>query len=411
MAKWKKNCNPDLIAKQLEEAKSFQNDGKVTFEMTSSNWGNAIFLQNMLSLNENIGHYEKQKIVRKAYFNVGEKGQINAKNLIIEINKLENEYLRLPVKKYYLLTSISINPTITIKRLIIDNCHINFLTKLPTPSSKARAELLEDAKFSLTADLPLNYKPIKISTFGKSQSEAVNNALDALDFVRATWNLWLNHQARQRMSSGKVSQVNKIVLGPIHTLHGEDGKLATNDWWYQPEYREKTTPFNQADQIKRMQSFLVWTRKRLKNIQYVGEFKNALIRYGRALDLNDSEASFLKLWGTLEQLTDTGKDGYDKTIKRTLFLPEDKEYHREILNHLRDYRNRAVHAGTKDEEIETYLFQLKKYVEVLLLFHLKTKFKFNSFTHFAKFLELPKNKQEIDSIIKLHTYAKKFFSN
>jgi len=56
-----------------------------------------------------------------------------------------------------------------------------------------------------------------------------------------------------------------------------------------------------------------------------------------------------------------------------------RDFHRQILEHLRDFRNKAVHAGETNAEMEVLLYQLRRYVEQLIFFHLNNRFHFASF--------------------------------
>jgi|SRR5680860_155529 len=128
-------------------------------------------------------------------------------------------------------------------------------------------------------------------------------------------------------------------------------------------------------------------------------------------DLANWEDSFLRLWGVLEQLAHTRKDGYKVTIKRASFLFADREYHRLILTHLQNYRNETVHAGIDGHDIEAYMYQLKRYVEKALQFHLGSRFGFTSKEQAAKFMDLPDDMSQIDESIKIMRHAKNFLGN
>ena len=131
-------------------------------------------------------------------------------------------------------------------------------------------------------------------------------------------------------------------------------------------------------------------RKLLAKSKYSEEIIPAILRYTRALDLINWEDAFLRLWSVLEHLTATSpKDTYKKTIHRAAFIFGGNEWFRQVLNHLRDYRNRAVHAGSENHEIETYMYQLKRFVEALLEFHLFNKFNFKNLKDVSTFLDQP----------------------
>lgn len=135
----------------------------------------------------------------------------------------------------------------------------------------------------------------------------------------------------------------------------------------------------------------------MKRHKYPHVIQNAFIRYTRALDERDWTTAFLKLWSILELLTDTSKANYDTTIKRTAFLYKEREYNIQVLQHLKKYRNLSVHLDMGNSEIETYLYQLKNYVETLLSFHLQNKFNFDTIQEAAEFLSLPHEEEVLVS--------------
>jgi len=244
----------------------------------------------------------------------------------------------------------------------------------------------------------------------KSDHEAAHRALHSLNFIREVWNWFLNRSVGFRRSMGIHLPVNKILLGPIHTLHDEKGRLATEDYWYEPDYSESVKIYNPSNKIDKIYSFIKIVRAHLKRVNYDVELENAIVRYGKALDLMDWENSYLQLWGVLEQLTDTTNESYKVTIRRTSFFFSDREYHQQILTHLRDYRNRVVHAGTENQDIEAYIFQLKRYVEKVMEFLLGNRFGFNNISHAAEFMDMPVDLSKLDSKIKMLRNARKWLS-
>ena len=222
------------------------------------------------------------------------------------------------------------------------------------------------------------------------------------------WNLALNRGSNLRISSGKRQPVNRFVLGPIHTLHTTSGKLATNSWWYQTEYQGPVSAYDPGDsKADRLFKFTDTVRQDLRKSQYKEPLAACLLRYVRALDTPDWEDSYLRLWGVLEQLTNTGiQDNYKVTIRRASFIWKDRKYAQQILTHLRDYRNRAVHAGTESQDIETYMYQLKRIVEALIEFHLRNRFRFETISEVAEFMDLPDDDKELGRRLKIIKAAK-----
>ncbi|MGE4501208.1 MAG: hypothetical protein AB7C96_12735 [Hydrogenovibrio sp.] len=135
-----------------------------------------------------------------------------------------------------------------------------------------------------------------------------------------------------------------------------------------------------------------------------------IVRYVRALDSPDYNSAFISLWSVLEYLTYTLKDSYDKTIKRTSFHYKDREYARQVLEHLRRYRNKSVHLGAGESEIDTHIYQLKNYIERLLKFHISNHFGFESIEEAAKFMDLQHDIGELKKQIAIYQAGVKFIS-
>lgn len=189
--------------------------------------------------------------------------------------------------------------------------------------------------------------------------------------------------------SGSRKPLNKILPGPIHTLHEPSGKLVAADFlWYEPEYVGPVEVYRVHNGLGELREFERWIRARLKKVAYPGVVEHAIRRYSRALDSRDFKKAFLELWAVLESLTSFTTDRYDVTIRRALSIWAEADFHRQILEHLREFRNKAVHAGETNEEVEVLLSQLRRYVEQLIFFHLNNPFNFTSFKEVTEFMDV-----------------------
>jgi hypothetical protein len=257
-------------------------------------------------------------------------------------------------------------------------------------------------------ELPERYTAVRISTRGRSEYEALEAALDAMDLLRGMWwNLRLGSLAR--MSGGRPEPVNRLVLGPVHTLHEPKGTLTEGLFWYESNYlgpvrvRTPRVPWGEVREFERT------IRGQLSRCSYREKLEDLIRQYTRALDSRDWNGDFIRLWGALEQLTlaETGQDA----VKRAIFLYNDRDraFGRQALKHLRIYRNRTVQAGRQEtEEIETLLYQLKRYVDDLLLFHIRSAGLFASFERAVQLLNQPPHTEvlqdRIDSLKKALQY-------
>lgn len=406
MAKWRKDSNPDEVARRLEAAKDVSVPGKASFfgfECSEL----VIVLGGMIEFAPAIPELERQKILSKATFEAGGKGKITPTHLLQSCQKQETEYLRKPMTAFRLLTGVSLASAHNLPSIRIGSSAITFNPKAQV-ARQHRARLYDEVKLSLGFDLPMQYMDVSVTVKARSPFEGAQLALDTIDLARATWNLALNRGKDWRISSGRPRPVNDILLCPFHTMHNKDGSLATESWWYDPGYSGPAQQFTGREKIDRLFTFSKKLRTRLSQSAYSDELANSLVRYVRALDAADLNDAFLRLWGLLEYLTDSTFDPYKVAVRRAAFMFADRDYSVQVLTHLMNHRNRFVHAGTDSAEIESLVYLLKRYVDALLMFHIGSTFKFESRASAALFMDMPPSKSQIDERIRRLRHARKF---
>ena len=405
---WNNQYDPSDLAKYIEECKKVDDSGNVSYVGFHFR-EYAVLFYSMLNFPNSVPENEGRRIAEQAIFKAGNAGKVTPRRLLAEANRLAQKYIQLPLKRYVLITTLSLSPWTQLRNTRMGNATIIFEASLPDRYQNGRLHVVEKAKHCLLAKPPADYLFARVHVSAKSCHEAVNLAFDTLDLIKGILNWSYNRRYLSRISSGKRTPINKIVLGPLHTLHYPSGKPATENWWYQPEYCYAIPPYDPSSQdIASMTSFFRDVRSRLAKSDYQEVLEQAIVRYGRALDMIDWDACFLKLWSVLELLTDSCQDSSNSTIRRTAYIYKDREFALQVLKHLRDHRNRSVHADANSSEIETYLYQLKGFVEHLLSFHLKSAHGFASIKDAAKFLDLPSDKDAIEGQIRLLQYAQRF---
>ena len=409
MPSWISNYRPDLIAQRIEKTKSISIEGKVSF----SGFAHAqhlVLLNSMVELDREVPEIEKRRIISQATFKAGKRGEITSKSILREIGKLEREYLSTERQKYRLITQISVSRLCQFPKVSFDGSSITVHARLNKTTQISRAKLIDAAKHWISGDLPNDYPAVSVSVIARSTAEAAAKALDRLDFVRGIWNYWKNCRHDFRMSTGRRSPVNSILLGPIHTLHKPDGKLATESWWYEPQYQGPVKLYSKKSEIENLFQFLRKFRRHLGKSNYRSDIVQAVVRYVRALDSRDWDVSFLRLWNVLEILTGTLQGSYKANIKRASNLFSEKEFAFQVLSHLKDYRNKSVHTGLESGDIESIMYQIKKYVEILIEFHVAHKPCFSSIQDAAEFMSLLTDKDSIDKKSRKLRCAKKYMS-
>ena len=374
-------------------------------------------LQSIVDFSSSVPSSVRRGIVYRATFSAAESGKVTANALIREMSKLENEYEKRAKDRFVLATSISVKDLAALSKTEISGCRITFNRYLPAKFDPAA--IADMAEEYIIGNLPTRYSVARVSVQARSEDEAFERALDAVDLLRGVWNLYFNRRSLLRSSSGRRKPVNEILLGPVHTLHRPHGKLVSDRaFWYEEDYVGPVQSQGLANSWPLLKKFERRIRRKLTQHNYRQDVEDAIRRYGRALDSRDWNTAFLRLWSLLETLTSTlENDSHKTTVKRALFLQRDRRYHGQVLNHLRNNRNKAVHLGQEAAEVETLLYQVKRYVEALLLFHIFNIYNFSTIKDSARFLDLPPDVSELQAVIRtleekvrLAKYAVKFDS-
>jgi len=200
--------------------------------------------------------------------------------------------------------------------------------------------------------------------------------------------------------------INKIRLGAAHTIHKEGGLVATEMFWYEPNF-VKAKLFTHSN-LGIFSKNSKWAIKQIDKLSYRNIVKDALLRYVRALDERDQNVALIKIWGALETLAAPSESNYDLVTRRASFFFSEKDYHKQVLEHLRDYRNRSVHAGDQSERAKSNCYQLQFYFYHLILFHLRSAGEFMSLEEANNYLDLPLNIDALKNKKRLIEKAIKF---
>lgn len=396
LATWNSGFEPSVLTERIEKLKSVSSDGTVSFSWFAHTEHSSI-LASMLRLNGEIPENEARRLVNRAYFDAAAIGRVTPESLLAHADALERTYLSTPKSRFRLITSISANFASSPVAIRNGTAELRFGRRPSRSAERIHAEKIQDAEHSIYGSLPTSYAPVHALVSARNPDEAATQALDQIDLFRAIWNLWKNRSHSIRISSGKRSPVNTFILGPLHTLHKLNGQLATDEWWYEPTYLGPVSVWRDAPRLAKMLEFTKNVRLQLKKLPYRPLIETALIRYTRSLDSRDWNSCFLELWSILEALTGTTlNDSHKVTVRRSAFLFKNPDYSTLVLNHLRAYRNTAVHGGKQGQNVEPIMYQTKNFVEALLQFHLGRAGQFSTMAEVAAFFDLPPGLLEVD---------------
>lgn len=389
-AQWNQDYSPELLIEDLKNSLSLTADGEVSLRGYKLEKYIPV-LSSALNLSPEIPDESKKLIMYKSIISAFKLNRFTKEGLLAEIKKLEGEYLKRKIGKYVLVSEIALKASGAYPRYKLNDCTI-CIGNLPRKFAVRRKEFLKWGRYHIHGKLPELYTPVRIMTSGRSDVEAGDKALKSINLLRALWNLSLNISKGLRISSGKRKPVNKITLGPLHSLHYRDGKNVGGPFWFNPLYIspvEVTQPSNNWNKVLKDEALL---RRRVSKSPFKEIIENSLLRYNDALDEIDFQVAFLKLWSLMEFLTFTTNEPYKVTIKRTAFIFNNPEIHKEILNHLRESRNKIVHHNKGDNNEELLEYQTKYYVEKLLLFYIFQGNKFKTKEEITNLLDLPLDK-------------------
>jgi hypothetical protein len=416
MAQWDRKYNPSILVQGLEKSRSINSEGRTQFSgfgiMTISPK-----LEAMICMNSEITLEDKHGIVQQSIFNAGNRGTLSLETILAEINKLERGYLSSQEHNYIIATSLSIDKNRhKFSNLKIGNNKITFSASLPKSFVKAINNQQSVISFTIKKKLPSNYLQARISVRAKSVCWAVETALDSLNFFRGMLNYVINY-GQQTFSFGEANRkpINKILLGPIHTLHKPNGEIAVKDiHWFEEEYQEPLQPYydtsivNSVAQFDRIIKAVNKIRINVQKSKIKEELQNAILLYNNALDSYNYEVSYIKLWAALELLTATGQDDNHKvTIRRAAFIFNNPEQERMHLELLRNFRNNLVHRGYMNAKLEIFVYDLKLYVEKLLRFLIFNQSRFESFSDIGYLLDRNIEPDRLDKDSKLINFARK----
>ena len=405
MPNWKKSRDHQLILKKISEICEFKN-GSIHFrgfEFITYRQ----FLTSLIDFEADFTSEDNDQLVKIALRRTAEDQNWDSKNFMRHLQKESNKRAASPATEFHLVSGINIDLNGRKIRYRDDDLEVAFQKNLPSKYREVREHFLKIAGQMDIVDTEHQPSFLIAKTQQKSFQSAASALLDYVDYIRASWNLYSNHSMRF-FSGGKKKAVNRIMLGGVQTLHLANGEKAADMFWHEPNFKKGLPDFDLSTNSFGTLTYGKSVRSRLRTHPYREELKPCFVRYARALDSTDHHLSFLKLWSLLETLTATSNSGYDKTIGRSAFLFKERDFHIEILRTLREHRNRHVHADSTTPDIEQYVFSLKRYVDTLLHFHLKNRFKFDRLENACKFMDLPHLRKELAREISLRESAIEF---
>jgi hypothetical protein len=360
-------------------------------------------LMSMVKLPENAYGIDLEELVRAAICNMAISKKDFPSNFIEEINNLLKAQLATRPEKYYLLTTISIADGFSLsEQLIDDSCRLTlFNGDYPKVYTSREIAIREcNPEQAITHE---GYSKIIVCVEDKSAQRAVYRSFRAIDLTRAILALEFNPEIDLYEAvrpgpifhSNSFAPINTIQIGKFHTLHDSQGETNKDLLWEELNFAQcQVRPIPDPEKVEKyFLSFL----QLLGKCKYADDIKESLIQYVRSLDTGEHDANFIRLWGVLERLTTNRGDraNHEAVVRRCASIFEEKEYHQQILEHLRSVRNNSVHDGTQSDKPKIHCYELQKYIRKMIQFHLKMADVFKSKDESLQFLDLPHDGDEL----------------
>jgi hypothetical protein len=404
---WKnpQRFKPAVVLKRVSSVRTVNPEGGASF--SGFELENCLpALHSMLNFPDAASQVDTANLVWRGLSKV--KGELTPTSFLAAVNAELSEKLATKEEIYFLLTSVSIDHRDVPKTISIADAKMSFFPKrYPARFTKARATLLGHHKVPVESE-PDEYCRVVVKVKAKTVKVAVNRALRALDLQRSLWCLMGNRQIQLAFGHARLEPINVVRLGSKHTIHLHSGACAQDGLWFEPGFMAANLYRPEKPDV--LQANSQWALRRIRASKYGEKIVAALLRFVRALDESDANTAFLRLWSALESLTTPDQAHYDSLVKRSSFLFQETEYHCQLLEHLREYRNATVHAGEESERARTHCFQLQLYFVNMIWFHLRNAGEFSSLGEANEFLDFSVDKTDLKNKLRLTKKAIKFIS-
>ncbi|EEZ89580.1 hypothetical protein VME_05090 [Vibrio harveyi 1DA3] len=365
--------------------------------------------------NDDLDIEKKISIYKKCYVKhrVEDKSKKNPElaNLVWQSYIKECKISKRTGDRYKIITTISYDNTnkLKLRSRVIDGCHISFHKQLTEKANKNRNYIFNEFKSQKEAKDISSYTYAVISLVAPNENTAITKALNALSLYRAILNVCLKKQINiLHLNTHQMYPCSSAVsTGKYHTLHKGTYKPTYNkSLWFEHGQADKGAMRTRSNNLDDLISKSL-TKYRKSPIKE--HLRKSLVTYIEALDSENSEYRFIKLWSALEVLLQS--DNTKSLCKMISSFFEDVSLIREKINSSRASRNRAVHISVSNANLNGKTFDLINFFELIFNFHLNNPFKFQKLNEFNHFTNSPRDVKHIDRQIETLKIAKKYCSN
>ena len=366
-------------------------------------------ISSMLRFPDSVGRHDRERLLEETFRELGR--EPTAADFLSAVDRRVRSFLKRKPKRLVVLASLSLSSHTQMPRVRWASQSKSFGSAYPKRFRQAASEISQRAwENGVQVRDATHLMKVWVNVDARSDWDAIRRGTEAVDNVRAIWNLKLNFRKMVPNLGATPGPVNKVRPGPFATLHKPSGDAQASAWWYDPSFKRGLTSDSlRSQEVAEVTAYQREIRRRLRSHKYTDALLWSLRQYSSALDHLNPIDAFRHLWMVLEHLTD-GSFSHKLVVQRTRFLFADGEYAAAILDHLRRTRNAAVHMGESGPHLLVSLFQLKCYVEALLLYHIDAGTRFDSLKEAAEVLSAPSDAKRLQGKIRQLRHAEALLS-
>lgn len=309
---------------------------------------------------------EQQEVLFHALALVAEQGALTASNLEQQCQQLAATRMRRRPETYAVVGSISFVGQNLPRSRKCEGGRLSFGVRLTRWDRSGLQRELDELRSEGLTDFAT---AVVARVRARNQDVAHELARREIDLRRAFWNLHEN-SGSWRVLASPMRAVNKILWGPVTTVHKADGAVAGNGLWFDREVSTKHSFGPRSD--SKIFTFEQEMARRVRKSPLRQFLEDALVGYVRALDHVDQEHCFLSLFTVFEHLSGGMNEGtnYGHAMKRALACfdvsNDERRFREEELVYLRAFRNELVHRGRAAADEHAAVQLLLVYVHGLL---------------------------------------------
>jgi hypothetical protein len=408
--RWETGFDSQLVLAKLVECRKISAEGRVSFSGYEYHFWLPV-LESAVRVSEEVGQQLKHHCISQA----ANDASLTLKDCDAFLQRCEAAYDQLtkrPKQKFLVVSSMTYSGEPLFSRIMDGDVRIQWepsqKSKLMAKIREARNGLAKQRQNYNVVDEPANLTRLLVHVSAYDVYDAHTLASDSVDCLRGMLNLFVN--TRRGISPfgmfRRPHAINRFRVGPYRTVHGLDGSLATETFWYEHRWLHETPSVKFNPGAGKFKARLKTWWGRLQRNPLRNHIRQGLLRYCRALDVHDAEPSLMEMWSALESLTGTQREKGDLTVDRIAKLFIDRDEARQVANHIRIRRNSTVHAARAlgQHEADAILEHAETLAARVLFFCLEEGRRFAARQELYNFLDLKLDAEKLKRTIALSKF-------